>query len=179
MSSMLLNLSLAVVLAPAPADEKINLPSGPPPQIVLAVIKDGKCEVTYPAMVPVTTEEVRTRVVNVDGKQVQIQEKVAVTSYKVQHVTTTLDRPRAFDRSGKEVDAKRLAELLKKPAVVLLSADGKPVDPFYLRTINEGTLTLGVHLAAKPAALPPADRPPPMPRDPPKPPEPKPGRLPR
>src|SRR5262249_35408521 len=47
MSSMLLNLSLAVVLAPAPADEKINLPSGPPPKIVLAVIKDGKCEVQY------------------------------------------------------------------------------------------------------------------------------------
>src|SRR5262249_40086155 len=109
MSSMLLHLSLAVVLAPAPADEKINLPSGPPPQTVLAVIKDGKCEVTYPMMVPVTREEVRTRVVNVDGKQVPVQEKVAVTSYQIRHTTSTLDRPRAFDRSGKEVDAKRLA----------------------------------------------------------------------
>ncbi|HKB40998.1 MAG TPA: hypothetical protein VKD72_31515 [Gemmataceae bacterium] len=182
MSSMLLNLSLAVVLAPAPADEKINLPSGPPPQIVLAVLKDGKCEVTYPAMVmvPVTREEVRTRVVNVDGKQVPVQEKVAVTSYQSRHVTTTLDRPRAFDRSGKEVDAKRLAELLKKPAVVLLSSDGKPVDPFYMRTIKEGTLTLVAAVGAKPAALPPVDRPPPPPRDTPKPVEPKPlDRLPR
>ncbi len=174
MSSMLLNLSLAMVLAPAPVEEKINLPSGPPPQIVLAVLKDGKCEVTYPAMVPVATEQTVTRIVNVDGKQVPVQEKVTVTTYKVQHITTTLDRPRAFDRSGKEVDAKRLAELLKKPRVVLLSADGKPVDPFYLCTINEGTLTLGMHLAAKPAALPPADRPPPIPRDRPKPAEPKP-----
>jgi len=179
MSSMLLNLSLAVVLAPAPADEKINLPSGPPPKIVLAVIKDGKCEVQYTVTVASERVQTVTRVVNVDGKQVQVPQKVVVTIYRQQPCTMTLDHPRAVDRSGKEVDAKRLAELLKKPSVVLLSADGKPVDPFYLRTIREGTLTLVTAVADKPAALPPADRPPPPPRDPPKPPEPKPGPLPR
>jgi len=140
MSPMLLSLTLA--LAPAPADEKITPPSGPPPQFVLAVFKDGKCEISYPVMVPVTHEETRTRLVTVDGKQVPVQEKVNVTTWKMQHATTTVERPRGFDARGKEVDAKRLADLLKKPTVVLLSGDGKPVDPFYLRTMKEGTLTI-------------------------------------
>jgi hypothetical protein len=172
MNSMLLNLSLAMVLAPAPVEEKINLPSGPPPQFVLAAIKDGKCNVTYPVLVPVTREAVRTRIVNVDGRQVEVKEKYQVTSYTVEHVTVTLDRPRAVDRWGKEVDAKRLENLLKKPTVVLLSADGKPVDPFYFHAMKESTLALVMPFAAKPAPLPPADSPPPRPRDTPKPPEP-------
>src|SRR5262245_32269258 len=81
MSSMLLNLSLAVVLAPAPADEKINLPSGPPPKIVLAVIKDGKCEVQYTVTVASERVQTVTRVENLDGKQVQVPQKVVVTIY--------------------------------------------------------------------------------------------------
>jgi len=140
MTPMLLSLTLA--LAPAPVAEKITLPSGPPPQFVLAVFKDGKCEVTSPVLVPETRTENRTRIVNANGKQVPVQETVTVTVYVVRHVSRVIERPRAFDRSGKEVDAKRLAVLLVKPTVVLQSADGKPVDPFYLRTMKEGTLTL-------------------------------------
>ncbi|MBI1914488.1 MAG: hypothetical protein HYS12_07080 [Planctomycetes bacterium] len=165
MTPMLLSLTLA--LAPAPADEKITLPSGPPPQFGLAVIKDGKCKVHFPELVPYTTEETRTRVVIVDGKQVPVQEKVAVTAYRLEYRTREVDKPRAFDARGKEIDAKRLADLLKKETTVLLSADGKPVDPFYLRTMKDGTLTLAMPIAVRPAPVPPA-REIPKPRDLPK-----------
>src|SRR5437763_14172585 len=163
MTPMLLSLTLA--LAPAPVEEKITLPSGLPPQFVLAVIKDGKCEVTSPAVVPTTQEETRRRVATVDGKQVQILEKVQVTRYKVQHVTTVLARPLAYDRSGKAVDAKRLATLLAKPTVVLQSVDGKPVDPFYLRTVKEGTLILSMPISPLGTAPPPPDTKTAPPRD--------------
>jgi len=46
-----------------------------------------------------------------------------VTKYLVQNVTTVIERPFAFDRSGKGIDAKRLAQLLAKPTVVLQSVD--------------------------------------------------------
>jgi hypothetical protein len=140
-------LSLTLALAPAPVEEKIPLPSGPPPQFVLAVFKDGKCQVTSPVLVPITQEETRTVVRTVNGKPVQVLEKYLVTAFKVQHVTRILARPLAYDRSGKEIDAKRLAQLLAKPTVVLQSVDGKPVDPFYLRTVKEGTLILSMPIA--------------------------------
>ncbi len=43
---------------------------------------------------------------------------------------------------GKEYDARTLADKLQKPTTVLVSADGKAVDPYYLRVIQEGTIVV-------------------------------------
>src|SRR5262249_46204903 len=102
--------------------------------------------------------------VNRNGALVPGLEKYLVTRYKVQHVTRVIERPRAFDRSGKEIDAKRLAALLAKPTVVLQSVDGKPVVPFSLRTVKEGTVTLSMPPVATGAPAPPRDDKLPIPR---------------
>src|SRR5262249_34837110 len=49
---------------------------------------------------------------------------------------------RVFGLDGKAVHRKTLARLLARETPLLLSADGKPVDPFYLQVMKAGTLVL-------------------------------------
>ncbi len=49
---------------------------------------------------------------------------------------------RAFDADGKPISRTKLAGLLKTETAVLLSADGKPVDPFFLQVVKKGTVIL-------------------------------------
>lgn len=44
--------------------------------------------------------------------------------------------------SGEELSEKQIAETLKKPTMVLLSADGKPVHPYYLTVFKPETLVI-------------------------------------
>jgi hypothetical protein len=51
-----------------------------------------------------------------------------------------LKHARVYGTDGKEVDRKRLSELLRKPILALCSVDGKQVDPLHLRLIKDQTL---------------------------------------
>jgi hypothetical protein len=48
----------------------------------------------------------------------------------------------AHGTDGKPIDAKRLRERLVNGTAVLVSADGRPVDSFYLRLLKDGTVIL-------------------------------------
>ena len=43
---------------------------------------------------------------------------------------------------GEEMSEKQIVEALKKPTMVLLSADGKPVHPYYLTVFKPDTLVI-------------------------------------
>jgi RNA polymerase sigma factor (sigma-70 family) len=110
---------------------------GPPPRVVLARrAPDGKIEVRV-AVAEDIPQTVRVR----DGA-----EERSVTTY----VRTMRDRtyvlPRGvievFDVSGERVEEEALKRRLSKETAVLLSGDGKPVDPFHLQVVQEGTLVL-------------------------------------
>jgi hypothetical protein len=75
---------------------------------------------------------------------------------------------KAFSVDGKPIERKKLRGLLKKETAVLVSADGKEIDPFYLQMIKEGTIILLV----QPVIHPPAVAEPPPPVEPPAPPVP-------
>jgi hypothetical protein len=45
---------------------------------------------------------------------------------------------------GKKISPEEVRKLARKTVPALLSADGKPVDPFYLRLAREGTLVIVV-----------------------------------
>jgi hypothetical protein len=77
---------------------------------------------------------------------------------------------RAYRADGKRVDAKMLPKLLAKQRGVLMSADGKKVDPFYLQIMKADTL---VFVLPQPEGRP-VPRPQPVPEI--KPPERKPAR---
>ena len=137
---MQLMLVCVALAAPAPVQDRIVPPKGPPPSWATAVIKDGLLEITESVMVPQLREEIRQRIVTVGGKQVTIAEKVAVTQLVPIQRTMRIMKASYYDTAGKEIEAGRAAKLLNRPTVVLMSGDGKALDPYYLRTIKEGTL---------------------------------------
>ena len=156
MSPSLLALVLAsAVAAPAPADDPIKPPQGPPPtQVLASVTKEGDFEITQTVMVPETRNEARTVVI--DGRAVT--QTVTVTAFKTVQVTHRIkgEGVKVYTVAGKEVDAKDVPDKLKKPIVVLFAADGNKVDPFYLKIIKPDTLIVVAPLPTPPAPVRPA-----------------------
>jgi hypothetical protein len=140
------------VAAPAPAEEPLKVPQGPPPaQVIASVTKEGEFEITQPVLVPEQRNEVRT--VNVNGTPVT--QTVTVTVFKTVQVTRRIkpEGVKVYTAAGKEVDAKDVPDKLKKPAIVLFANDGNKVDPFYLKIIKPDTLVV-VAPAPSPTAAP-------------------------
>jgi hypothetical protein len=165
-------LSAAYPPAPPPPAEK---PLGPPPQILVASVEQGKLLVNRTVYIPKVVE----RIITVQDGNKTIQQKVAVTEMVPEMRTTTYDLSgvKAFDGAGKEIDAKTLAERLKKATPVVVSSDGQPVDAQFLQLLKTEAVVLVV-ADMKPGKtgvpLPPDRVPPPPP--PPLPPE-KPGEI--
>jgi hypothetical protein len=137
-----LSLALSLPAAPAPAP-KSDPPKGPAPRIVM-ISAEGEDKLTIlettQREVPVT----RTVVVN-DGRQaVQEQQTVMVPVTRMVRRSVAIEKLRVHGLDGKKIDAKDLRKLAAKPTPALLSADGKPVDRFYLQLAREGTLVLVV-----------------------------------
>jgi RNA polymerase sigma factor (sigma-70 family) len=129
---------------------KGRLPTSPAPQQVLVVLnEEGDLMVCQQILFyqPVTTYK------RLKGNEGQIQ---PVTSYKEAHSTqlAIFDRKkiRVYDTKGQAVDAKELPKRLKGETLVLISADGRPVDPLHLRLYKEDTL---VFVLPRPAPPPP------------------------
>ena len=155
MTHAMLETALLVLLAPAPKPpEKIALPQGPPPSYALAVMKDGKLLLKEVLLVPEYREEKRTRTVTVGQRQVPQEYTVRVVMYRPVQRERRIEKPRFFDTAGKEVAADRLAGLLKHETPILVTKDDRPLDPFYLRTVKEGTLILVQPAPAGPGVAP-------------------------
>jgi len=163
MTSTFLTLALLLpaTLAPAP---KATLPKGPPPRIVSASIdSEGGFQ-----FVEVTTKYVpqqRTREVNVGGQVQKVTETVTVPVTEMVQRKVDGENVEVYWVDGKKLDPEKVRKLAGKTLPVLVSSDGKPVDPFYLRLAREGTLVLVVSPKAGPAPAATEDRPKPVPRD--------------
>jgi hypothetical protein len=114
-----------------------RIPNSPLPLMVLArMTSENRLRVRMPttAYVPVTTyvpapkwEEPRT------SYEVQTTERIEI------HPAADVE---AFGMDGRRIPLKNLANLLRDERPVLLSANGRKVDPFYLQLIKEGTVIL-------------------------------------
>jgi hypothetical protein len=134
-----------------------KLPDGPAPVHALVALKGSRLTVWRKTI----TYKPVTRILPERASSVTSYEQtnaLLATDYAVEKV-------KAYDTRGKVVETKKLHGLLKGEVVVLVSADGKPVDPLYLRLVKEGTLVfvLPASLTPQPAA-PPLAAPPPAPR---------------
>jgi hypothetical protein len=119
-------------------EEKSELPRGPAPiHTVARVDRAGRLIVTTP--VTVYKMEERKRVVNRGGKEVEVTEFVRVPEVVLTTREVKNSQFQVFEAGGKKVEAKDLARRLTRWTPVLLSADGKKVDPFYLQVIKKGT----------------------------------------
>jgi hypothetical protein len=129
----------------APAADKPHgrLPSGPSPvQALVALRGEGRLAVWRTATVyePQSYLDRGKPVTYYAAASLPVQEH-----YKLEAV-------RVFDAKGSVVDAGELPRLLKGETLVLVAADGRPVDPLHLRLVKEGTLVL----VLPPPAVPPA-----------------------
>jgi hypothetical protein len=140
---------LAVPVGAAAGGERGAAPKGPPPQVmILHVERDGTQYIQQMMMAAEprqeaykvkvgNREEVRTRTVYV---QIPKWIRVGLTDKQVE----------VFDATGKRLVGADIPKFLK-PVPVLVSADGKPVDPLYLRLVRPDTLVVVTpHLVAQP-----------------------------
>jgi hypothetical protein len=162
-----MSLSLSVLhAAPVPEEQK---PTGPAPRLLPAPQVDDAGQLSFRQVVSQHREEVRTRTV-VDpqtGKAVTIAEKVIVPVLIETVQTLNAKEYTAYDVAGNKVEEKAMAEALRRHPLVLVSSDGKKVDPAYLKMFREGTVVLVVTPAAlgKMDLRNQADPPPPLPKD--------------
>ena len=149
MTSTFLTLALLLPAAPVPAP-KTTLPKGPPPRIVSASINsEGGFQ-----FLEWTTEYVqqqRTREVVEGGQVRRVTETVMVPVTRMVERKVDGENVEAYGVDGKKIDRDDVRKLAGKTLPVLVSSDGKPVDPFYLRLAREGTLVLVISAKAGPA----------------------------
>jgi RNA polymerase sigma factor (sigma-70 family) len=148
-------------IEPVKEGEKVNLPTGPAPEQVLASIdKDGKLVIKRalvqiravpvppgggPGPRPLPADPAAppggpvAPPVGPGGTAPAIGKVEKVTMIQTQ--TFDLSDVEVLDTKGKKVDAKDVAKQLKEEAVAMASLYGQPVDPLHLRVLKDGTLT--------------------------------------
>jgi RNA polymerase sigma factor (sigma-70 family) len=130
-----------------------KLPDGPAPVHALVQLNDGRLTVWRRTISykPVT-RNLPDRAGTVTSYE-QINALLA-TDYAVEEV-------KVCDTRGQVIAQKKLPALLKGEMYVLVSADGKPVDPLHLRLVKEGTLVFMLPASLTPQpAIPPVAIPP-------------------
>jgi hypothetical protein len=166
-SSLLGMLTIAV---PAP-DTPAPALGQPPKVMAVALEKDGR-----PFLKAVRTEyrkEKRAATVNMGGVLVTQEYEVAVPIFLEIKVHLDDDSVQVIGADGKRVPAAQIGKLFMRPGPVLVSSDGKAVDPFYLQLLRDGGVcviapalaTPPTPFVAPPPAVPPI-RLPPMPVQP-------------
>jgi hypothetical protein len=106
-----------------------------------------------------------TEQTQVGNRLVPVTKTVTVSIPMQQIIRVSLDDKgvQVYGADGKKIDPKDVGKRIAKPVPALLSADGKPVDPFYLRLAREETLVLVIPTPeAAPAPKPPAAKPVPV-----------------
>jgi hypothetical protein len=125
------------------AQDATKLPRGPQPQMLFISsvdAKDGAIVITQAVMEAVPVEEERVRV------QGGVTEKYKVTTYKF--VTKLVKQPFVLKdhqfqlAGGQKLSAEEALKRLTPGKVVLLSVDGTPIDPAFLKIIKDDTLIL-------------------------------------
>jgi len=143
MTVALLTLTLSLPAAPAPAP-KMERPEGPAPRVVMiAPAAEGKLTLVE-TQTRLVQQQRTVQVTTADGKVVPVTQTFMVQEPVPVMRIVDLDKVRVFGVDGKKIETKDVPKSLTQPMPALLSADGKPVDRFYLRLARKGTLVLVV-----------------------------------
>jgi hypothetical protein len=145
---------LAVLAVTARAQERAG-PSLPPWITKASFNKDGKLVVQL--VVPDVHEEVREVEVVRGGRRVIEKRKVPVETPKVVNRSFDTRGLQVSDAEGNRLKVESARRLLDRPTPVVISGDGRPVSPAYLKMFRRDTLVL----ILPPPPPPPADKAPP------------------
>jgi hypothetical protein len=134
-------LVLAAALAAPVNDKDVPVPTrAMPPSVLPARVEKDVVIVSLPQVTLIETK----RVVEVkEGAEVKKKEVIDRTQQiRMRPVRYPLKDVRAFTADGKKLDAKALAERLKKETPVMVAGDDKPVDRFYLGALKDDGVVL-------------------------------------
>jgi hypothetical protein len=137
----MLTLILSAALAAAP---ETAAPGGAPPQQAVAIIDgEGNLRITIATcncFGPGVQE------IPIDPTDKSAADKAPIKVKTTSVTLTTVELPakvvEGYTADGQAVKREKLAELLAKERAVLVSMDGKKVDPFLLQLYKEGTIVL-------------------------------------
>ncbi|MCI0641626.1 MAG: hypothetical protein L0Y72_17675 [Gemmataceae bacterium] len=136
-------LSAALLFVPPPVQERPEFPSGPQP--IFAVVSGvepaaGTIQVRRLEAVQVAVNVPES--VNVNGQAITVMRTVHRQESRMVEVVYALEKTQAQTAGGKKLTKEEVGKQLKAGSVVLISADGRPVDPVYLRAIQTDTVVL-------------------------------------
>jgi hypothetical protein len=116
-------------------------PHGLPPQLASASIDDKgmiSIQESFGGSEPMEMEIE----VNKDGVKEKRKIVVKTTFFSMNKRSLEAKWVKAHDATGKDISAKNLSARLAKHTNLLVSVDGKEVDPYYLQLYKEGTVVL-------------------------------------
>jgi hypothetical protein len=136
----MLALMLALFFPPVPVKPEVEAPKGLPPEIVTARVVKGTLVGTRLETVHVNVmREVKEKV---GGKEVVKRVFTVMPVTRMTERRWSLDKATITEAGGKKLDKEALTRRLAKPAVVLVSADGKTIDPGYLKVLQKDTIVI-------------------------------------
>jgi hypothetical protein len=154
---MILTLLSLFFLAPAPPETAPEPVKGLPPRVIVVSVAD-KSEPCVIWWVPYTVTQNKIVDVSVDGRTVR---KVVPYSFHghLEVPTRLTDKDITVQRcDGKKIDPSDVSKALPRTSAVLLSADGKDVDPFYLQLARaEGVVVVTSELLSHGKLVTPAE----------------------
>jgi hypothetical protein len=134
-------LSLVIASTTAVAQEKPKTPTGLPPTFATVIALDKPQAVLDLAEVTVSmVPEERVKLVTKDGKAVEVRYTV-YRPVAEQHIRKLeLKSAEVFDARGKKLGSEEVWKRLAVGATVLVSTDGRAVDPAYLGVLAQDAL---------------------------------------
>ena len=139
--SLLLAIAAILVCAPNAFSQIPKQPRTPAPTYSVAwAVKDGGLMLSR--TVTVLKTQVRERVVRVNGKDITERVTVQVPVLQREYVKMKLAGLEFFNAAGEKQSAEDVRDALEKPKIVLVSRDGRKVDPFYLKVVKRDTLII-------------------------------------
>jgi len=131
---------LSVLGALALASAVASAQPGPAPRVSRARIEKGNLIV--PVEIPVSREEIQDLEVEVMGVKQIRKVRVVIMEMKLVERARPVAGLKVYDLGGKEIDLETATRRLARTTPVLVSPDGRPIDPAYRRALNPGVLVL-------------------------------------
>lgn len=132
-------IALAGLNGMAFGQERARLPEGPSPVFVtVAQVDKASGELTY---LEIVSTPVTVAVTFKKGDEEHVREEV-ILRRDLRLVKVQLDDVQAFDAESNKLTAEAVSRRLVAGMTVLVSADGKQVEPLYLQMLKKDTLIL-------------------------------------
>jgi hypothetical protein len=140
-AKLLVVVSLAVASGTAMAQERARTVPGVPPRfVIVSDINQQQGELVLTGVTMLFVAEQRLKQVERDGKVEEIVETIRKPVFESRSETVALDSTDVYEADGKKLSLESVWKRAVVGTAAVVSADGKKVDPVYLKALAKDTL---------------------------------------